>query len=429
MSSMQIATIPDVIAQFSDNCASLWNRRENLARSFVGLSTISDLERTDQRLDAQIDGLRTGETEGWISASAGLESQDGGNYFTAALLAFDPGFKAPPQGKRVDLLLESIKKAHAAVRPISLALDWCDTALLPSIAAELSRRTGPLAEAMFIVARCLQGDIPIERSLKALESQSPFVVCTACSMAAGTHERLLLRPIEARMNDADVEISLAAATAALSLGSSRAADILTRMAADRKLPEAEIAASHLFRSIGPRQALSLHRELFFAGKPNRAAVIAAGASGIPELVPFLIHTLGMPPLARLAGEALSEIVGIDIEREQLDGEAPETQNGGPSEDPADENTDLDKDEGKPWPDPAGVENWWRTHSFTFNSQTRYLAGSIVCNDSLNQLLRGGKQTLRASAAEHLALAGKPLFDIYAPAFRQAQRLGMEGGWR
>jgi uncharacterized protein (TIGR02270 family) len=424
----QAATIPEIVSQFTDNCASLWHGRENVARSRTYGSRIVNLDRIDTRLDAQIDGLRVSGEAAWISAVKSLQIQGAGEFFTAALLAFDSGSDRDPEVRRLEILFESIKKPVKAFRPLTVALDWNDAARLPLIAGRISKINGPLADATAIFASSLSGYIPRERIVVALERGDPFLVFTACEIAVRTQERALLRPLETYMTDQSPEISVAAATAALILGSNRAIDVLARMTIDQALPQAEQVATTLFRSLSPLQALSMHRELFRSDKPTRASVRAAGAAGIRELVPFLIAAMDVTPVARLAGEVFSEITGVNLKDQLLTREAPEGNHGGPVEDPADENTDMDLDEGKLWPDGAGIEQWWHSHSFAFEPRTRYLAGSIVREDLLKSLLGGGQQTLRAAAAELLAFSGKPLFDVYAPAFRQAQRLGLEGAW-
>jgi hypothetical protein len=73
-----------------------------------------------------------------------------------------------------------------------------------------------------------------------------------------------------------------------------------------------------------------------------------------------------------------------------------------------------------------VRSWWDSHSADFVPMTKHLAGRVVRSDMLMEyILRGGLQRRRATAAEMLALSGRPLFDVCAPAFRQTERLAGE----
>jgi uncharacterized protein (TIGR02270 family) len=170
-----------------------------------------------------------------------------------------------------------------------------------------------------------------------------------------------------------------------------------------------------------------HAELF-SHHPSRASIRAAGGAGVPELVPHLLDCVSHPHLCRLAADALVEITGVDLQKEGLTLEAPpETE--GPTESPLDDATELDADEGLLWPAKAAVDRWWATHSSHFAPLTRHLTGTTINAASLRQLLVAGPQKRRGAAAELLAFSGLPLFDVCAPAFRQAHRLSTEDAWR
>jgi uncharacterized protein (TIGR02270 family) len=244
-----------------------------------------------------------------------------------------------------------------------------------------------------------------------------------------TGDRALLERIEARLNDQDLDVTMTAALTALMLGSRRAAEVLQRLAVQPDGPYAEIAAVALFRSLRPSESASMHREMFGAGGVSRAAILAAGASGVAELIPFLLDFLEIEESARLAAEAISAVTGVDLEKERFTGKRPEQAVAGPTEDPADEKVDMDPDEGKPWPAPRLIKQWWQNHLSDFHTGTRYLAGTVVTPESLRTLLHSGRQSRRTAAAELLALRGNPLFDVYAPSFRQSQRLGRNALWQ
>jgi uncharacterized protein (TIGR02270 family) len=81
---------------------------------------------------------------------------------------------------------------------------------------------------------------------------------------------------------------------------------------------------------------------------------------------------------------------------------------------------MDPDEDLPWPNPQLIEKWWFTHRVQFTNGTRYLCGQPMTIESLNQVLRTGKQRQRTTAAIELAMRqpGTPLFNCSAPGFRQ-----------
>jgi uncharacterized protein (TIGR02270 family) len=220
--------------------------------------------------------------------------------------------------------------------------------------------------------------------------------------------------------------AILAASTALTMGSRKAFDFLA-MCVTSTDGQAEKAAATLYRAVEPAEACVLHAELF-QSKQSRASVKAAGSAGIPEMVPFLLECMGKAELARIAGDALRAITGLDLMQAGLTAPA-ESPEGEPNEDPNDENVDINAEEAIPRPNFLAVTAWWRSHAQHFRPQTRYLAGVAVTDNSLNSFLKTGPQILRAAAADLAAVRGRPWFDVGAPAFRQLERLAHEAVWR
>jgi uncharacterized protein (TIGR02270 family) len=132
-------------------------------------------------------------------------------------------------------------------------------------------------------------------------------------------------------------------------------------------------------------------------------------------------------VARVAGESVYNITGLDLAWNDLEGEWPEGFTAGPTEDPEDENVEMDVDENLPWPSADGVARWWREHGDQFAAGERHLLGRPLTEDWLEEVLRHGKQRQRAAAALELAIRrpGEPLFEVRAPGFRQQELLGLK----
>jgi uncharacterized protein (TIGR02270 family) len=159
---------------------------------------------------------------------------------------------------------------------------------------------------------------------------------------------------------------------------------------------------------------------------RRYALIGCGVTGDPVYIPTLISQMAVPEYARVAGEAFSMITGVDLAYEDLDTDQPEGFEAGPTEDPADENVDLDPDEDLPWPDPELIDRWWHEHAREYQSGVRYLCGRPISDENCRRVLREGYQRQRISAAYELALMNpdEPLFEWRAPGFRQQEWLGL-----
>jgi uncharacterized protein (TIGR02270 family) len=104
----------------------------------------------------------------------------------------------------------------------------------------------------------------------------------------------------------------------------------------------------------------------------RYAIVAAGVFGDPPRIPWIVDRMGVPELARVAGEAFAMITGVDLAFEDLDSGKPAGFETGPTENPEDENVDMDPDEHLPWPNPTLVAKCWREHRGGFLDGTRYL---------------------------------------------------------
>src|SRR6185503_83156 len=80
-----------------------------------------------------------------------------------------------------------------------------------------------------------------------------------------------------------------------------------------------------------------------ARQPNhlRLAVQAVGIIGDPESIPWLIEQMKVLPLARVAGEAFTSITGAGLAFRDLERKPPEDFQSGPTDDPKDENVEMD----------------------------------------------------------------------------------------
>ena len=150
----------------------------------------------------------------------------------------------------------------------------------------------------------------------------------------------------------------------------------------------------------------------------------AGWYGDPFYVPWLLQQMTSPALARVAGEALALITGVDLAELDLDGPALDASPSGADEEPGDDDVALDADESLPWPHAERVALWWQAHGARFPAGTRHFVGQVPSNASVAAVLAGGVQRHRVLAADLLVLMqpGSRLFNTAAPSHRQQQLL-------
>ena len=131
-----------------------------------------------------------------------------------------------------------------------------------------------------------------------------------------------------------------------------------------------------------------------------------------------------PEFARVAGEAFAYLCGVDLAYQDMEGELPDGESGGPSENPQDENVAMDPDEDLACPDAVLVEQWWQKNKSAFKPGVRYCYGKPADKTQCEWLLTHGTQRLRHSAAITLALMQpeQALFEVRASGKRQQQLL-------
>lgn len=147
-------------------------------------------------------------------------------------------------------------------------------------------------------------------------------------------------------------------------------------------------------------AAALHREA-----DREAAILALGYSGWPESVELCLDQLeGPPQMARLAGEAVCAICGLDVRAEGMVVAGTEP----------DEHDDMDADDldadlvvgpeaSLPLLEAGAVRDWWERHRCRFPSGTRYMGGLPRGGATIRAALETGPVRRRHVMALELAL--------------------------
>lgn len=414
--------IPKILDQHVEEAALLWLRRD----SAVGQPhfKLKDLAVLDNQLDAHLDGLRIAEAQsadaGWTVCRREFRWGEPGEVFPAAILALESG-----KPDRIQRVLEAGGESYENSRPLVSAFGWLpyDTVaghidhLLTSEDAGL-RRVG--------LASCAaHGHDPGAPLVEALEEDDDCLRARALRAVGELGRVDLLPAVEQHIAVEDERCRFSAAwSVALMSGQEEAIEAL-RKVVETDGPGRERALQMALRRMEIGAAREWIEEIDQDARLARPAVVGTGVLGTPESVPWLFDQMQAPPVARVAGEAFSMITGVDIAYEDLDGEWPEGFEAGPTEDPRDEDVEMDPDENLPWPDRGKLAGWWRKNQDRFEQGTRYLLGRPMTIDWLNDVLRNGYQRQRATAALELAIRqpGTPLFEVRAPGWRQRELLG------
>jgi uncharacterized protein (TIGR02270 family) len=406
-----------VLSQYADDSASLWQLRSGaLAAPHYSLA---DLAKLDQRVEAHLDGLRIAGDEGWQLCRKELAWKEASEVFAAAVLAFESG-----TDDRIAEVLKIGTASSELSRGIVSALGWLDYQQAAPHIKNLCASDSPTKRRIGIAAAAIHRKDP-GRPLQDAISDPDLLLKARALRAVGELGRTDLVPLIRReLNGEDDGCRFWAAwSVALLAGHADAVQILQSFT-ESAGPYRERALKMALPRLSIRAGHAWQKQL--AANPNstRMAVIAAGVIGDPGLAPWLIEQMKIPALARVAGEAFTMITGVDIAYDDLDGEKPEGFESGPTENPADEDVEMDPDERLPWPNPELIAKWWDKHNGGFQVGVRYLLGKPITVEWVNQVLRIGRQRQRAAAALELAIMqpGEPLFEVRAPGFRQQELL-------
>jgi uncharacterized protein (TIGR02270 family) len=383
------ARIDAVTETLVENAAGLWvQRRAMVAAPHVGLA---GLVRIDERLEASLEaGLARGER--FARRLAEEHEQDPELAFAACWLAI-------MRGQPADLGTIAAGDPDAAVAALAFAAP--DPARR-AIGALHASAEAPL-RAVAIAALGARRADPGEALGAAIGDPSPLVRAAACRAAGQLGRTGLLPRLLDALAEEDPEGRFQAAWAAARLGASEPLGVLAQIARSAH-PRADAALGTLLRRMPAEHANAWLRD-FARDLPQRrrSLIRASGIIGDPRYGPWLIERMQSAPEARLAGEALSMITGLDLAYLDLDRDAPEGFESGPNDDPRDEDVALDDDGDLPWPDPGKLGAWWAGRSAAFPAGTAFFLGRPKAEADWLGALSDGFQRQRLAAAQELAI--------------------------
>jgi uncharacterized protein (TIGR02270 family) len=414
-----LAIVHEVVTQHAEEASFLWLLRH--AAVSQPHYSLADLSKLDNRVAAHLDGLRIAGESGWDVVQETLAFEEPSDLFAVGSLAFESGSR-----DWIDFVLESVAKKPEVVSGVISALGWLPyEQAKPHIQTVVSSPL-PISRAAGIAAFAIHRVNPGIILGEAIGDSNSSVRARALR-AVGELGRVDLLPrMQGGLADSDQSARFAAAWSVTLLSPNLDSLRVLRTIAESPGPFSSKALQTAIRRMDLAGAKAWQAWFSKREEGLRMAITAAGAIGDPEHVPWLIEQMNLPAMARVAGEAFTMITGIDLAYNDLEKRAPEGFETGPTENPEDENVEMDPDENLPWPDPVLIQKWWSNHQSQFQKGTRYLLGKPITIEWSQQVLRIGRQRQRAAAALELAIRqpGQPLFEVRAPGFRQQAILGL-----
>jgi uncharacterized protein (TIGR02270 family) len=330
--------------------------------------------------------------------------------------------------ERIREVLNKALQSPDLLKSVISALGWIKYKDVMEYIGQFWFESEPLLQLIGIAASAVHRmDPPDEVLLDSLKNADLQLKLRALKAAGELGKVNMLPYLQNGFRDEIPLISFYAAKSAVLLGNQNAPYLLKEMLDKLEKPYAEDALRLGIRKMNLSYAHSWTNELKEKPAQLRLAVISAGAAGDPAEIPWIMEMMKNGQIARIAGESFSMVTGADLAYENLDKSLPEELNNGPTEDPEDENTELDPDENLPMPDPEIVKKWWDSNKSRFKNGTRYLAGEPVASETMRQVLITGYQRQRTQAALELAMLspGGKLFNTKAPGPKQKYELSVK----
>jgi uncharacterized protein (TIGR02270 family) len=414
---MKPLIIEQVLSRHAEEAAFLWLLRDQAVRA--PHYTLAQVAELDQRVEAHIDGLRVARNAGWDMCLRAMEEGGAGDVFAATVLAFEDG-----DAGRNQTVLKAGTATPQRLRGLVSALGWLPPGQALPHLQKLHGADSPVLRRVGVAALAIHRRNPGPALQAAFGSDDPALKARA--LRAIGELGLVDLHITARssLKTKDPACRFWGTWSNALLSGHKDAVAYLQNVAEAGGPFAERAAQMAMRQLAPKDAKMWLIRLVKELGQKRIALIAAGAFADPEAIPFLMEQMKVPKLARVAGESFSLITGARLDYDKLEGAKPEGFEAGPTDNPEDENVEMDPDDNLPWPDPALVQKWWNARRGSFAKGTRYLLGQPITTESLRLALKNGYQRQRAAAALELAILkpGRPLFEVRAPGFRQQKLL-------
>ncbi len=398
---LELPVIWDVVEVHLEEAGMLWSAWE-AALEAPGL-TLDELSASDEeRLLAHLEGLVEGGApvvrERLLPT---LADEDDPELVFAATLALLWG---GAEGTAVQQVMEALslaedEAAEAMARALELAPHPDDGAgLRPYLTNEAARARGGALRALSFRRADLSSSLPA-----LLEDDDAEVRRAALASTRSPAGAALMPRIARALEDPDARVRQAALEAGVVHGLEPARQRCRELAEGPGQHHALLLmALHAGTGALPVLEGALARE-----EDREAALLALGYLGTPGAVAVLLHHLEGPErAARLAGEAVAAMAGLDLAAQAMALASPAVE---PDEPVPLEEEDLDADlvpspvDLLPLPDPAAIAGWWEQNRQRFSDIQRYTSGMPASAEAHRVALLRAPMRRRHTIALDLAI--------------------------
>ncbi len=414
----QNVMVADVLWQHVEGASFDWIIRDQLVDA--PHCDLHDLFKSDQNIEAHLDGLHIAGDEGWKLAKEQLGYEEPGEVFAASVLALESGDE-----ERLDEVLQVASKDVEPGRGFISAMGWVG---MPGVEKHLQRLLKAEAPGLKRLAVSAYGILRVDPGndlIREVETDDVHLRARVYKAAGELGRRDLLGVLGQGIESDDEACRFWAAWSSGLMQQSYAVEALQKIA-ESSGRWSEKAADLAVRCMPREAAIKWQKKLAGDAATLRLGLQAAYGIGDPAGMPWILEMMKIDEQARKAGEVFTLITGVDIAYEDLEADWPEGFEAGPTEEPGDDHVDLDPDENLPWPNADLITGWWKQNQRRYRSGVSHMLGKPVNPNVLRETLRNGLQRQRAAAALELVLQGhdRMLFEVRAKAAHQKKLLGL-----
>lgn len=389
--------IDTVVYQHAENSCALW-WQWHIARHQPHYS-FNDIRALEQQIDANLDGLLIAGDAALAALQELLEACDEGACFSMAMLLLRKGDHAG----FMRLVDDCAAQPCAAREELAVALAWIHEHMARAAMAQLLENPSAHHRQIALSACLAHQTDPENHLLKALSHDSAHVRAAAYRLAADLGNAAVL-PHLSTQTPQDQEEHFEQARAFLYLGNRRHGMDLLESIALSDSSMASAATRLLLLSTEPHRARSVLRQLHTRIHRQRDVVQGLGFLGDPRAINWLIERCNHTSLARLAGESIALITGVNLAENNLElYDIPDDVDDALNDDPDDIHVKLSEDENLTWPDAERITTWWHSFSKSLAPRKRHLCGLQRSRSSLQSILVQGWQRQRTVAADLLMI--------------------------
>jgi uncharacterized protein (TIGR02270 family) len=407
----------EVVSQHAEDAAFLWRLRN--AAVCAPHYKLKDLDRLDERVEANIDGLRVAGETGWNLSKQLLDQDEPGSVFSCGVVALES-----QEAEKIYSVYEKVEADPDLSNELIAAFGWVEPKSLQGKVLGLLDSSSSFWRRIGISACMTHRVNPKDHLLAAMYDDDDLLRARAYRAIGELGLKELNLKLREGYQSTNEFCRFWSSWSSLLIGQHGNAIQVLQEIADIDSLLNNNALNIVVRVMDTKASYEWLKGFAKKAERVRDAIQATAAVGDPIYIPWLIKQMENPKLAKVAGEAFSSITGADIAYEDLDGDQPEAADLGPNDEPEDENIQMDADENLPYPDMNLISQWWEERKQQFMVGNRYILGKPINSDSLLYVLNNGTQRQRYAAAIEFAIhnSGKPLFETWAPAKRQQQEL-------